>query len=223
VLKDGQLARAEKAADRMERYGQLFLTEAAELRRVIAPTAAPRPVQRQAIVVPTRRAPRPDRSNVSGSRDPEVGRGGVYRILVALAQRPSGLNQRQLGLRATLSSRSGSFATYLSKARAAGWIEGSGELRITSGGIAALGHYEPLPEGQDLLNHWLGELGGSGASRILRVLAEAYPKTMTQEAVGQAANLSDRSGSFATYLSKLRGLELVTGRGELRASDELFG
>lgn len=34
--------------------------------------------------------------------------------------------------------------------------------------------------------------------------------------------ISSRSGTFATYLGRLRALELVTGRGELRASEELF-
>lgn len=31
-----------------------------------------------------------------------------------------------------------------------------------------------------------------------------------------------RSGTFDTYLSRLRTLELVEGRGDLKASDELF-
>ena len=88
--------------------------------------------------------------------------------------------------------------------------------------LSALGSYDPLPEGRDLLEHWLGELGESGAARILRALAEAYPKALTQTDLGAAANLSENSGTFATYLSKLRTLELITGRGELRASEELF-
>jgi hypothetical protein len=40
--------------------------------------------------------------------------------------------------------------------------------------------------------------------------------------LGERADISSRSGTFSTYLSKLRGLELVEGRGELRASAELF-
>lgn len=232
VLKDAQLSRAEKLQSRLQEHGERALAEAVALRQAISAAtaarrqvyAAPAALQRYGIPAPAvARAAAAQRTNGSGAADPEIGRGGLRRILVALAQRPQGLNQRQLGLRATLSSRSGSFATYLSKARANGWIEGSGDLRITEAGIKALGSYQSLPEGRELLEHWLGELGGSGASRILRVLAGAYPNAMSQEDVGRAAELSDRSGSFATYLSKLRGLELITGRGELRASDELFG
>ena len=143
-------------------------------------------------------------------------------MLIALAQRPQGLNRRQLGVRAALSSRSGTFDTYLSKARTNGWIDGTGDLRITEDGIAALGTYEPLPEGAELLEHWLGELGNSGAARILRALADVYPRGLNRGELGEAAALSDRSGTFDTYLSKLRTLELITGRGELRASEELF-
>ncbi len=154
--------------------------------------------------------------------DPQIGNSGLRRMLIALAQRPQGLNRRQLGVRATLSSRSGTFDTYLSKARTNGWIEGTGDLRITEAGLKALGGYTPLPAGRELLAHWLGELGSSGAARMLQVLADAYPKALSREDLGAAANLSDRSGTFDTYLSRLRTLELITGRGEIRASEELF-
>lgn len=164
------------------------------------------------------------RSNGAGSADPEVGRGGLRRILVALAQRPDGLTHRQIGVRAGLSSKSGSFSTYVGKARSSAWITGhSDRIVITEAGLAALGSYDPLPTGRDLLEHWLRELGESGASRILRAVAEAYPKALTHEEVGEAANLSAASGSYSTYCSKLRSLELIEGRKELRASEELFG
>lgn len=188
---------------------------------VSADTGAPAPRARQDAVRPAAPSARPLARASSGPADPSIGNSGLRRILIALAQRP-GLSQRQLGLRAGLSSRSGTFATYLSKGRSNGWIEGSGELRITDAGLTALGAYEPLPEGRALLEHWLGELGESGAARILGALAEAYPRALSHGQVGEAAGLSERSGTFATYLSRLRTLELVTGRGELRASEELF-
>lgn len=88
--------------------------------------------------------------------------------------------------------------------------------------MAALGSYEPLPEGQELLAYWLGQLGQSGAARILRALADVYPKALTRAELGEAANLSDRSGTFDTYLSRLRTLELIEGKSQIRASKELF-
>jgi hypothetical protein len=181
------------------------------------PAARPRG-PRPAVRLPTSTPPR--RGNGAGSA--EVGKSGLRRMMIALAQRP-GLNRRQLGVRAGLSSRSGSFDTYLSRIRSSGWATGGADgMRLTLEGISALGHYEPLPEGRELLDYWLAQFGNSGAARILKVLSERYPKSMTRAELGEAAVLSDRSGSFDTYLSRLRTLELVVGRGELTASEELF-
>lgn len=148
--------------------------------------------------------------------------GGLFRMMVALAQRQKGLTNAQLGVRAGISSRSGTFSTYLSKGRTEGWIRDEGEKRfITQDGIDALGDFNPLPEGAELLDYWVKKLGG-GAARMLSSLAEAYPNAMTNEELGEAAGISSRSGTFSTYLSKLRTLELVDGgRGEIKMSEEL--
>jgi hypothetical protein len=147
--------------------------------------------------------------------------GGLRRMMIALAQRP-GLTKKQLGVRAGLSSSSGTFGTYLGRLRSSGWIEGSESLRLTEAGAEALGHYEPLPEGTELLEYWLRELGSSGAGRMLSVLAEAYPEALMREELGARAQISHSSGTFGTYLGKLRTLELVEGSGELKASREFF-
>lgn len=148
---------------------------------------------------------------------------GLRRMMIALAQRPAGLNRRQLGVRAGLSSSSGTFSTYLGKGRSEGWLNGDGSnIRITDSGIAALGQYDPLPTGQALLAYWLGELGNSGAARLLQAVSDAYPKGLSRDVAAERANLAPGSGTFSTYLGKLRTLELISGSGELRASEELF-
>jgi hypothetical protein len=155
------------------------------------------------------------------SNDTSLG-GGLRRMLTALAQR-NRLTAQQLGVRAGLSSKSGTFGTYLGRARSEGWISGSRErLEVTQEGRKVLGSYDPLPEGRELQAYWLGELGG-GAARMLEELCRAYPRALTAEELGERAELSAGSGTFGTYLGKLRTLELVTGgRGDLRASEELF-
>jgi hypothetical protein len=40
--------------------------------------------------------------------------------------------------------------------------------------------------------------------------------------LGEAADISHTSGTFGTYLTTLRRLELIVGRGELGVSEELF-
>jgi hypothetical protein len=147
--------------------------------------------------------------------------GGLRRMMIALAQRP-GLNKRQLGVRAGLSSTSGTFGTYLARLRSNGWIEGSESFDLTDYGREALGDYQPLPEGMELLNYWLGQLGNSGAGRMLKCLSDAYPQPMSKESLGEAAQISASSGTFGTYLAKLRTLELIEGRSELTAAREFF-
>jgi hypothetical protein len=176
---------------------------------------------------PVAPAPRPVKTVTvrQSSRQPaaEIGNSGLRRILIALAQRPQGLTKRQIGIRACLSSKSGTFDTYVSRANQSGWITKNGNLVvITDAGLQSLGDFDPLPAGRELLEYWLREFGDSGAARILRAIAEAYPNSLTKAEIGDATGLSSASGTFDTYLSRLRTLELIEGRGELRASEELF-
>lgn len=198
---------------RLEKIGQL-----AQLNGNAPAIAEYKPIQPRVVV--DRPAPTPRKQADSNS---SIGQSGLRRILVALAQRPQGLSTRQIGVRAGLSSKSGSFNTYMSRARSNGWVVGErSHVQITDEGIAALGDYDPLPTGDALLQHWLSDLGDSGAARILSTLAEAYPQTLSKNQVAERAALSGTSGSFNTYLSRLRSLELIEGRGELKASEELF-
>ena len=181
-------------------------------------TQAPRQMQVRT-PVPTSRPLRP----AIASKDGEVPTGGLRRMLIALAQRPKGLTNAQIGVRAGLSSKSGTFATYMGRARTQGWISDNGTTRtITDTGLDALGSFDPLPEGSELAAYWIAELGG-GASRMLQALVEAYPQSLTNAEIGDCAGISSASGTFATYMGKLRSLELVTGRGQVQASAELFG
>lgn len=148
--------------------------------------------------------------------------GGARRMLIALAQR-DGLSAAQLGVRSGLSSSSGTFGTYLGRLRSSGFIEGDrNRFTITPEGRSALGHYEPLPQGRELLEYWIRELGSSGAARMLRLLADSYPHSLTAEELGETTGMSASSGTFGTYLGKLRTLELIEGnRSALRASPEI--
>jgi uncharacterized protein len=245
VLKDAQILRLEQVAEKLrldaetalERIGKTAETARAIAREVLDGLDRAKPIpgvrrppahamQRAAAVgAPPARRPLAAPNARAAATPPapgevSVGNSGLRRMLIALAQRPQGLTNQQLGVRAGVSSRSGTFSTYLGRARSQGWIDGRGTVRITDAGLAALGHYDPLPEGAELAAYWIAELGG-GAARMLRALVDAYPNALTNEQLGQAAQISHVSGTFSTYLGRLRALELVTGRGELRASEEL--
>lgn len=190
----------------------------------IPPTmnAAPRSPQARR-VDPAPSTSRPARLvSPNGDGDASVGNSGLRRMLIALAQRPQGLTRARLGIRAGLSPKTGTFATYLGRLRSNGWVSGDRtQIVITEAGLQALGSYDPLPTGPDLAAYWLHELGG-GMARMLQAAIDAYPQPIAREAMGRAANLSDKTGSFATYLGRLRSLELIEGRGDMRASEELF-
>jgi hypothetical protein len=113
-------------------------------------------------------------------------------------------------------------ATTLSELRQAGYVEGRETLVITDAGLTALGDFQPLPTGEDLINYWRGRLGEGGKRKIFDVIVEAYPNAIDQESIASAANLSSKSGTWSNYLSELRGLGLIDGRAELTASKELF-
>lgn len=148
---------------------------------------------------------------------------GARRMLIALAQRPQGLTKQQLGVRAGLAHSSGTFGTYLGKLRSESWVRNDGgALVITEHGQQALGEYEPLPTGRALYDHWMSQLP-DGAARMLTTLYTQYPDELSAEALGQASQISHTSGTFGTYLGRLRSLELVEGpRDRLKASGEFF-
>ncbi len=97
----------------------------------------------------------------------------------------------------------------------------SERLRIAEAGIRALGSWEPLPAGSALVDHWRGRLG-KAERLILETLTQAYPAALTKEEVAARAGYEPNGGGFNNALGKLRTLQLVQGRGELMASDNLF-
>lgn len=180
---------------------------------------------------PPKRAFKPNGASNGASRDPSIGESGLCRMMIALAQSSEGLSRRTLAIRAGLSPRTGTFITYLSRGRTAGWIEGgergaTAMIRITDAGVTALGHYEPLPAGDALFNYWLHEVGrDSGAGRMMVALKEAFPNALSRVELAERSNLSAKTGTFITYLSRLRGLDLIDGEGrsEMRLAQDLVG
>lgn len=147
------------------------------------------------------------------------------RILAALAQHgPS--SKGRVAILAGYAVNGGGFNNALSRLRSLGFIEGSSggdALCVTAPGLEALGHVDPLPGGRALIDHWLSLLG-KAEREILAVLTEVYPSALSKEDVATRteSNYAPSGGGFNNAISRLRTLELVTGRGELKASEELM-
>ena len=147
---------------------------------------------------------------------------GERRILTALAQYPEGRSKVQVAVLTGYAANGGGFNNYLGALRSRGMIQGDGDrLTITEAGIQTLGSWEPLPAGLALIEYWRGRLG-KAERLILETLTQAYPDPLTKEEVAAKAGYEANGGGFNNALGRLRTLELVQGRGEIKASDNLF-
>lgn len=169
-------------------------------------------------------APAPRRAIAAASDGGELGDGGMRRMMIALAQHPDGLDRTALGLLAGLSAQSGTFSTYLGRLRARGWVDADrSRLIATEAGVRALGHFEPLPTGSGLVDYWLKWVGQGGERRMLEVLVDAGDHGLSRNELAAAAGLAPASGTFSTYLGRLRRVNLIEGRDRLRAAATLRG
>lgn len=199
------------------------LRAAASKHNVPVPTAAP--ARKPDQVGPARpasvqiRTPTPARSPAAAG-DVKLNPGERL-ILEALIQYTAGLRREQLTV--LTGYKRSSRDTYIQRLTQKGYVatEG-GRLVATAEGIAALPDAEPLPRGQALQEFWLGRLP-SGERSILAVLIEHHPDAVDKNALGEATGYMRSSRD--TYLQRLKAKELVTdaGRGQVRASGDLFG
>ena len=249
ILKDAQIRRLEVAVDRardtaaallkahakqvdaLSQRLQVVVSEAGALRDQIgAASGAPQDrhhAQPSAPVVPgrggnglapVRRPPATVVPRTAG--DARIG-SGERAVLTAVCQYPSGAARDQLTV--LTGYKRSSRDTYLQRLRAAGLVvEGSGLIFGTDAALAALGRdFEPLPTGEALRDYWLGRLP-EGERRIFEVVTRAYPKAVERTALDEATGY--RRSSRDTYLQRLSSRRLIeqVGRGEVRASEQLF-
>jgi len=143
-------------------------------------------------------------------------------VMTVLAQYPMGRAKNQLALLSGYAVNGGGFANAISGLRSAGFLSG-GKDRIvaTPSGFAALGEWTPLPTGPALRDYWLTQL--SKAERAcLSVLIENYPQEMHKDEIAIRAGYTPGTGGVNNAFSRLRTLELITGRVTLKASDTLM-
>lgn len=182
--------------------------------------AAPHePSMRDAILPPPampRKAAQP--SSETGEKMPLAER----KILTVLAQYPAGRTKTQVAILAGYAIGGGGFGNALSALKTKGWREGENAcLRATEAGLTALGTWEPLPTGQALAEHWYKQLGKAERC-VLQILVDVHPRALTKADLAQRAGYEASGGSFGNALSRLRTLELIEGRAEMKAADALF-
>lgn len=240
VLKPAELKRVEHLVERivavearmnrfagvlidLDREAIAILTTIRDRQRsgpVHPPTPAPSATRKPAAASSTRRAATPAAGD---GRDDRIQRAAERRVLTALAQHPQGRTRRQVAILAGYALNGGGFKNALSRMRSLGFVDGDDTLRITESGQDALGAYDPLPAGAALGTYWLQQLDRRAEREVLGELLKAYPSALAVDEVAQRAGYEASGGGFKNAVSKLRTLELIEGRSELRASKELVG
>jgi DNA-binding MarR family transcriptional regulator len=147
---------------------------------------------------------------------------GERTVLIAIAQYPEGAERDQLTV-LTGYKRSTRDA-YIQRLSEKGFVIANSGAPIvaTQEGIDALGSdYEPLPTGEELQNYWLNKLP-EGERKILAILLDANGNSVNRDDIAERTGYA-RSSRDA-YLQRLSSRRLVeqVGRGEVKASGNLF-
>jgi hypothetical protein len=100
-------------------------------------------------------------------------------------------------------------------------IEGRGDLVLTEAGLSAANEPSAVPTG-DMLRATVIEKIDVPLRKILSPIMNAYPDGLSHAETAGMAGYSHTSGTWSTYLSRLRSLDLIDGRGELKAQGWLF-
>lgn len=146
---------------------------------------------------------------------------GERAVLIACAQFGHALGREQLTV--LTGYKRSSRDAYIARLKEKGLVEQNGDgIQATEGGIAFLGdNFEPLPTGEDLQEYWLNRLP-PGEKAILKRLIDCYPDAAARDDLSQATGY--QRSSRDAYIARMAAKELVVqvGRGEVKASDNLF-
>lgn len=185
------------------------IRESARLPREPLPeaTALPKPTKR---ATPTRDEPAPGRSE---SFSP-----GQKAVMIAVAQHGSCERPQ---LRTLTGYKRSTVNRIIGELLQLEYVQRNGsKIGPTESGKNALGEdWEPLPEGADLLAHWLKELP-EGPKKVLELLAEEYPGEVPR------ATICERTGYAKSTVNRILGemkasRVCTTANGAVRMSEDL--
>lgn len=141
------------------------------------------------------------------------------KVLTVLAQHGSS-SKHKVALLAGYAHSGGGFNNALSALRTAGYLNRGEPMEATQDGLDALGTWEPLPSGPELVQHWLASL--SKAERlILETLVSHWPNPLSKDELGRLTGYEPAGGGFNNALSKLRTLGLINRGSEIMVDETL--
>lgn len=221
---ESELNRLEGVADSLQRSLAQIHTRRKFLETQVESLPAKYPKQPERIYPPSPSKPTPQprkeatvKAHTNGHQRLPI---GEQKTLTALIQYPEGLRREQLTV--LTGYKRSSRDAYIARLKEKGFCEGQGDkVLATDDGILALPDAEALPTGADLQDYWLGRLP-LGEKAVLECLIEAYPKPVARTILDEITGY--KRSSRDAYLARLSAKELVSdsGRGEVKASDDLF-
>lgn len=231
IFKDGEVGQLETSVQMLADVAAQFMAFGGQLKGAVSevstalraaanrpaiPIPAPRPAMARPISIPMQQTAPTVHDTTHLPRAERC-------ILTALAQYSQGRTKTQLAILAGYAVNGGGFGNAVGKLRSLGLLSGYKDfLTITPGGLEILGDaWEPLPQGRALIDHWLRELPKAERA-ILGVLVNIYPGSLNKAELAECAGYDAKGGGFGNAISRLRRLELIAGRDELRASDSFF-
>jgi hypothetical protein len=163
----------------------------------------------------------PRRHAVDAAADGEKLPPGEHATLTAALQYPDGLDKKRLGI--LTGYKRSSRDAYVARLSQKGLVDVRGSLLYpTDAGRAALnGSFEALPTGAELIEYWRARLP-EGERKTLEVLIATHGADVARETIDEGTGY--KRSSRDAYLTRLkaRGLVEFSGRGTVRASEELF-
>ena len=151
---------------------------------------------------------------------------GARRMLVEMASRhPMVLTRAQLATLAGFTASGGTYTTYLSVLKRAGYLteDASGNVSVTEVGMDFVGEVPAAPSThEEVMMRW-GRSLKAGCFRMLREIVSAYPDQIAKQDLGDRIQFAVTGGTFGTYLSILKRNGLIETDGDfVRASRNLY-
>lgn len=221
VLKNGELQRTEKIIGRLEAITASVNEQASELRRLIAPAAAPRP-QPAPRAIPRPAAPVARRPTVPVQQPTEGITARQQRFLDAAATLTTlgvEVSRETVSAWVGVHPRGGSVGEELKALEQSGLVSiDRGRIFVTDSGMAAgriTGATEAIAQAKAGLSN--------RQARFFDLIAEVYPNGTTREAIAEQLGIHPRGGSLGEDLGRLIGRGLVEkSHGQYRVRDFLF-
>lgn len=161
-----------------------------------------------------------ERAAVPAESSTGLGKGDRLALTVLAQYHPARVDAAKAAAIARYSVRSSTWRNILSRLRQGGFIDqGPSPFAITPAGFAALGSFDPLPTGRELLEHWMARVG-KGDRETLRILGTLHGECQSSD-LAERAGYSSSSSTWRNILSRLRTLGLIAGSRAIKLHEDL--